>query len=83
MNIVYILRCNDSSLYTGSTTDLEKRVKEHNELKNGAKYTAARRPVELVYQEKCKDFAHACAREAEIKRMDRSEKLSLITGDKK
>ena len=78
MNSVYILKCSDGTLYTGSTVDVKKRVREHNELKSGAKYTRARRPVELVYSEKCEDFAKAREREAEIKRMDRSEKLLLI-----
>ncbi len=76
--IVYILKCSDDTLYTGSTVDLEKRLREHNELKNGAKYTRARRPVEVVYQEKCKTFADVRAREAEIKRMTREEKLILV-----
>ncbi len=77
-NIVYILKCSDSTLYTGSTVDLVKRVQEHNKSKNGAKYTRARRPVVLVYQEKCKTLAVARAREAEIKNMIRKEKLLLI-----
>ena len=80
MNIVYILKCSDGTLYTGSTTDITKRLREHNELKNGAKYTRARRPVTLVYKEKCKNFAKAREREAEIKRMERGEKLLLIEG---
>lgn len=78
MNIVYILKCSDGTLYTGSTIDVAKRLREHNGLiKNGAKYTRARRPVTLVYSEKCKNFAKACEREAKIKRMTRDEKLSL------
>ncbi|MCR5119377.1 MAG: GIY-YIG nuclease family protein [Lachnospiraceae bacterium] len=48
---VYILRCSDGSLYTGYTTDIDRRVKEHNEGKNGAKATRFRRPVKLVYSE--------------------------------
>ena len=75
---VYILKCSDGSLYTGSTTDMEKRLKEHNELKSGAKYTRGRRPVELVYKEGCKTLAQARAREAEIKRMNRNQKMSLL-----
>ena len=78
MNIVYILKCSDGTLYTGSTVNIAKRLKEHNGLKNGAKYTRARRPVTLVYKEKCKNFAKAREREAEIKRMTRNEKLLLI-----
>jgi putative endonuclease len=78
MNTVYILKCSDGTLYTGSTADVAKRLREHNELKNGAKYTRGRRPVVLVYREKCKTFAQVRKREAEIKRMSRSEKLLLI-----
>ncbi len=75
---VYILKCGDGTLYTGSTLDLEKRLHEHNELKCGAKYTKARRPVVLVYKEKVRDVAEARSREAEIKRMTRDKKLVLI-----
>ena len=75
---VYILKCGDGTLYTGSTADLAKRLREHNELKSGAKYTRARRPVAFVYQEKCETLARAREREAEIKRMTRREKLALI-----
>ena len=75
---VYILQCNDDTLYTGSTLDLTKRLKSHNKLKSGAKYTRARRPVVLVYSEQTKTIPNARSREAEIKRMTRSEKLLLI-----
>lgn len=78
MHIVYILRCSDNTLYTGSTVNLIKRLKEHNGSKCGAKYTRMRRPVEIVYQEECDTFSIARAREAEIKRMSRKEKLLLI-----
>jgi putative endonuclease len=77
---VYVLQCADGTLYTGSTVDLEKRVKAHNGSKNGAKYTRARRPVKLVYHEVCETLAVARAREAEIKRMTREEKLVLVVG---
>lgn len=83
MNNVYILKCSDKTLYTGSTIDIVKRLKEHNELKGGAKYTRGRRPVALIYKEKCKTLALARAREAEIKRMDRSEKLELVKSYKR
>lgn len=74
---VYILQCSDGTLYTGSTKDLEKRVHAHNNLKGGAKYTRARRPVELVYSESCESLSAARKREAEIKRLTREEKLFL------
>ncbi|MCK5027139.1 MAG: GIY-YIG nuclease family protein [Candidatus Pacebacteria bacterium] len=82
MNSVYILKCADGTLYTGSTLDVKKREHEHNELKSGAKYTRARRPVKLVYSERCKNYAKAREREAEIKRMERNEKLQLIKDQK-
>lgn len=74
---VYILECADSTLYVGSTNDLEKRVHQHNNSKNGAHYTKIRRPVGLVYSEKLETYAESRGREAEIKRMNRQEKLLL------
>jgi len=75
---IYIVRCNDESLYTGYTTDLERRLKEHNHGKEGAKYTRAHRPVKLVYSEKFKTSSAAKIREAEIKKLTRQEKLKII-----
>ena len=75
---VYILTCSDNTLYCGSTTDIENRLHKHNNTKQGAKYTRARRPVTLSYLEECATFADMRAREAEIKRMTRDEKLKLI-----
>ena len=76
---VYILRCADNSLYTGVTTDVEKRLRQHNGLeKNGAKYTRARRPVNLALQETCPDRATAQRREAEIKRLSKADKEQLV-----
>ena len=75
---VYLLRCSDGTLYTGCTTDLERRLHAHNFLKSGAKYTRARRPVELVYSEACSDMSAAKKREYEIKQLSREEKLRLI-----
>jgi putative endonuclease len=74
---LYIVRCRDDSLYTGITNDLEKRLADHNRGR-GAKYTAARRPVELVYQESWPDRSAASRREAEVKKLSRVDKLSLI-----
>lgn len=76
---VYILQCADSSLYTGVTTDIERRVYEHNHSKLAAAYTRARRPVKVVYSETQLDRATACKREAEIKSLSRQEKQTLIT----
>ncbi|OHA84084.1 MAG: hypothetical protein A2937_02720 [Candidatus Yonathbacteria bacterium RIFCSPLOWO2_01_FULL_47_33b] len=75
---VYILECSDGSLYTGSTNDLEKRLHKHNHLKSGAHYTKIRRPVVLRYSETVETFAESRAREGEIKRLSKEEKLSLI-----
>jgi putative endonuclease len=78
MYFVYILECKDGSLYTGYTTDLEKRLKAHNESKAGAKYTKTRRPVKLVYFEKFRKLGLALKREYKIKQLTREEKLGLI-----
>lgn len=81
---VYVLRCADDTLYTGVTTDVVRRVDEHNgkdAYKKGAKCTRARRPVKLVYSEPCADRSSAGKREWEIKKLKRTEKEVLI--DKK
>ena len=75
--IVYILRCGDGSLYTGITTDLQRRVAVHNSGK-GAKYTRSRLPVEPVYWETVPDKPAALRRELAIKALPRAEKLKLI-----
>ena len=75
---VYMLRCADGTLYTGVTNDVEARLNAHNHLKTGAKYTRARRPVELAYMEEVDSRGAAQKREAEIKRMGREEKLRFL-----
>ncbi len=75
---VYILKCNDDTLYTGIAIDVEKRLIEHNSSAKGAKYTKARRPVELVYKEEHKNRSDACKREYAIKQLSRKEKKDLI-----
>ena len=75
---VYILKCADDTLYTGYTIDIERRVLEHNSEKVGAKYTKARRPVEVVYTEAFDSKGDAMRREIEIKKLTRVAKLSLI-----
>ena len=77
---IYIARCADDSLYTGITNNLEARLRAHND-GVGAKYTAARRPIEFVYREEAEDRSAAGKREARIKRLRRSEKLRLIRGE--
>ena len=74
---VYIVRCNDSTLYTGYTTDVTERVKKHNS-GLGAKYTRNRRPVTIVYQEVFDDKRQAMSREYAIKQLTRKQKLNLI-----
>lgn len=78
MYYVYILQCQDKTLYTGITTDLERRVLEHNTTNLGAKYTKPRRPVILVYKKKFKNRSHASTEEARIKKLSRKDKLELI-----
>ena len=74
---LYILRCGDGSLYTGITTDVEKRLETQRSGK-GAKYTRGRGPLELVYREECGDHSAALKRELEIKKLPREEKEKLI-----
>ena len=75
---VYILKCGDDSLYTGITNNLESRVLAHQEGR-GAKYTKGRGPFEVVYQTECANRSEASLREREIKKLDLSEKLELIS----
>ena len=72
-----MLRCRDGSLYTGITTDVEKRLEQHRSGK-GAKYTRGRGPLELVYREECGSHSDALKREWEVKGLSRQEKLCLI-----
>lgn len=76
---VYILECSDESLYTGVTTDLERRVEEHNTgHKKAAKFTRTRRPVKLVWWAQTGSKSEAYKQEALIKKMPRKRKLQLI-----
>lgn len=77
MNYTYIVKCRDATLYTGWTTDLDRRVSAHNDGK-GAKYTKTRRPVELAYFESFETKQGAMRREWEIKQLSRKDKLKLI-----
>ncbi len=74
---VYILQCADGTLYTGWTSDLQKRLRMHNS-GTASKYTRSRLPVEMVYSEPCAGRSEALRREAAIKRLTRIEKLMLI-----
>ncbi len=75
---VYILKCADGSLYTGTTNDVEKRVVAHNTSKTAAKYTKSRRPVTLAYVEKKRTKNTALKREHAIKQLTRTDKLAII-----
>ena len=75
----YMVRCADDSLYSGITTDLKRRIKEHNsDGKKGAKYLRAKKPVKLVYSKKFKDRNSALVREAEVKKLPKPQKERLI-----
>jgi len=74
---VYVVRCADRTLYTGVTTDTDKRIAEHN-AGQGARYTRSRRPVELVYVETAADRGAALRRESEIKRLTAAGKRELV-----
>jgi putative endonuclease len=76
---VYLARCGDGTLYTGVTTDPERRLAEHNR-GCGAAYTRSRLPVELIYLERVGSRSHALRREHAIKRMSRAEKEALPLG---
>lgn len=78
--IVYMIQCRSGKLYTGVTTDLERRWREHNGGAQGAKYTRADPPQAIVYSEIQPDRSHACKREAAIKKLPRSAKLALVAG---
>jgi len=75
--VVYILECSDGSLYTGITTDLARRIAEH-EQGNGARYTKGRGPFNLKYMEYCNNRAEASRREISIKALSRAKKQELI-----
>ena len=76
-HFIYIVECSDGTLYTGWTNDLDHRITAHN-MGAGAKYTRSRRPVKLVYRESFETQSEALRREAEIKKMSRTQKLLLI-----
>jgi putative endonuclease len=75
---IYIVQCADQSLYTGITTDLLRRIEEHNSSPNGARYTRARRPVRLVYFEHSESRSTASQREHALKRLSPTDKRQLV-----
>lgn len=78
MYFLYILECSDKTLYTGITTNLDRRIKEHNGLKTGAKYTKIRRPVKLVYSKEFINRSEALKEEVKIKKLSRQQKINLF-----
>lgn len=81
MYIVYILLCQDKSLYTGITNNLEKRLRAHRDGK-GSKYVSSRLPVELIYQEVLENKSEALKRELEIKRWSKEKKIRILKLEK-
>ena len=78
MYFLYILKCSDQTIYTGITTNIERRIKEHNNSKLGAKYTKVRRPVKLVYSKEFENRSFASIEEARIKKLSRVQKIEFI-----
>lgn len=79
---VYIIQCSDGSLYTGVTTDIERRFAEHRDGKRGARYFSGRQPESVVWQEEDHDRSSALRREAAIKKLSRQDKLALVAETK-
>lgn len=75
---VYIIRCDDGTLYTGIATDVERRFREHLGQPRGAKFFRGRKPLEVAWREGGHDRSSACRREAAIKKLDRDGKLRLV-----
>ena len=79
---LYVVRCVDSTLYTGITTDVGRRVREHNASRRGAKYTRTRRPVELVWTREYKSRSEAQKAEYSFKKLFHKEKWEVINEDR-
>ena len=80
---IYILQCKDKTFYTGITTNLKRRIKEHNFSKLRAKYTKGRRPVKLVYSSVKKNKSSALKEEYRIKKLSRGEKIEAVERERK
>jgi len=80
---IYIVRCSDTTLYTGITTDIDRRLHEHNHTAKGAAYTSTRRPVKLVYSEGPTNRSKASKREYAIKQLSKKEKEILVYDKRK
>ena len=82
---LYVVKCNDGTLYTGITTDIDRRVREHNGMsssRRGARYTRARRPVELVWSKEYKNRSEAQKAEYNFKKLFHKEKWEVINEDR-
>jgi len=80
---VYIVECSDGTYYTGYTTDISRRVDEHNySTKKAAKYTRSRRPVRLLYSEEHASVSEALKREYKIKKLSKKQKITLVNTNK-
>ncbi len=75
---LYVVQCSDGTLYTGVTTDIDRRINEHNTSSRGAKYTKARRPVKLVYKRRYANRSEAQSAEYQFKKLLRGQKLEII-----
>lgn len=82
MWFVYIIKCADETLYTGITTDIQRRLSEHNSSEKWAKYTKMRRPVEMVFSQVCDDKSQASKLEYKIKKYTKQQKLTIIATKK-
>lgn len=78
MYYVYLLECSDSSYYCGITTDIQRRIIEHNTSKKGAKYTRSRRPVKLIWSKIVQNRSEATKLEIQIKKLSKKEKIALV-----
>ena len=76
--LMYVVECSDGSYYTGITTDMTRRLNEHNRTKRGAKYTRSRRPVRLIYFESHENRSEASRAEAAFKKLTRKKKEAYI-----
>jgi putative endonuclease len=81
MYYTYMLLCADGTFYIGATSNLEKRIHEHNHAKCGAHYTKIRRPVVLVYSESYETLKESRSREAVLKRLSREKKVTLLSSE--
>lgn len=80
---IYIVECADNTLYTGITTDVIRREEEHNSSDKWAKFTKMRRPVKIVFSQKCEDRSDASKKEYAIKKLTRKQKIEIINWTKK